>query len=118
MNPWSSAPPTAWLALARPVPDGYGPAVRVAFLGLGRMGRHMAAHVVRAGHETTVWNRSPGRADELVSLGAREETTVADAVGDAEVVVMMLADPASSRAVLDAVADAAPGRPWSSTPLR
>lgn len=67
----------------------------------------MATHVVRAGHETTVWNRSPGKADDLVSLGAREASSVSDAVADAEVVVMMLADPAASEAVLHAVADAA-----------
>jgi 3-hydroxyisobutyrate dehydrogenase len=74
--------------------------MRVAFLGLGRMGRLMAAHVVRAGHETTVWNRTAGKADELVALGAREATSVADAVGGAEVVVTMLFGPDAVRAVL------------------
>ncbi len=82
--------------------------MRVAFVGLGRMGQRMAAHVVRAGHETVVWNRSPGRADSLLALGAREADTVAAAVSDAEIVVMMLADPASSRAVLEEVVSAAP----------
>ena len=36
--------------------------MRVAFLGLGRMGLAMAAHVATADHELTVWNRSPGKA--------------------------------------------------------
>ncbi|MDP9434569.1 MAG: NAD(P)-binding domain-containing protein, partial [Actinomycetota bacterium] len=44
----------------------------VAFLGLGRMGAAMAAHVLPAGHRLTVWNRSPGRAAALVAAGARE----------------------------------------------
>jgi 3-hydroxyisobutyrate dehydrogenase-like beta-hydroxyacid dehydrogenase len=82
--------------------------MRIAFLGLGRMGQRMAAHVVTAGHQTTVWNRSPGRAEPLVALGAREAVSIADAVSEAEVVVMMLADPQSSHDVLDDVAASAP----------
>ena len=35
--------------------------MRVAFLGLGIMGRPMAANLVKAGHEVTVWNRTPGK---------------------------------------------------------
>lgn len=81
--------------------------MRIAVLGLGRMGQRMAAHVVRGGHQTTVWNRSRGRAAPLVALGATEAGGVGDAVADADVVVMMLADPASSEAVLADVARAA-----------
>ena len=40
--------------------------MRAAFLGMGRMGVAMAAHVVQAGHELHVWNRTPGRAGALV----------------------------------------------------
>ncbi|MDQ1711939.1 MAG: 3-hydroxyisobutyrate dehydrogenase [Frankiaceae bacterium] len=83
-------------------------AVRVAFLGLGRMGAPMAAHVARAGHELTVWNRTPGRATDLVALGAREAANVADAVRDAEVVVTMLFGPDAVREVLGQVAEAVP----------
>lgn len=82
--------------------------MRVAFLGLGRMGAPLATHVVRAGHQTTVWNRSPGKADGLVALGAREAGSVADAVRDAEVVVTMLFGPEAVRAVLAEVAEHAP----------
>jgi 3-hydroxyisobutyrate dehydrogenase len=82
--------------------------MRVAFLGLGRMGQRMAAHVVRAGHETRVWNRSPGRDHDLLALGATGADTLAEAVGDAEVVVMMLSGPASTDAVLHQVVTAAP----------
>lgn len=82
--------------------------MRVAFLGLGRMGAPMAAHVARAGHDLTVWNRTPGRAADLVALGAREAANVADAVRDAEVVVTMLFGPDAVRDVLAQVADAAP----------
>lgn len=82
--------------------------MRVAFLGLGRMGRAMAAHVLAADHELTVWNRSPGKADELVGAGATEAASVADAVRTAEAVVLMLYGPDSVREVLPQVLAAAP----------
>src|SRR3954447_9201283 len=82
--------------------------MRVAFLGLGRMGVAMARHVVEAGHELHVWNRTPGRAAELVAAGAVEEKTVADAVSEADAVVLMLFGPDSVREVLQDVLAAAP----------
>jgi 3-hydroxyisobutyrate dehydrogenase-like beta-hydroxyacid dehydrogenase len=83
--------------------------MKVAFLGLGRMGAPMAAHVVKAGHDLTVWNRTPGKAAELVELGATEAKSVASAVTGAEVVVLMLFGPDAVRAVLKDVIDNAPG---------
>ncbi|HVF04251.1 MAG TPA: NAD(P)-dependent oxidoreductase [Frankiaceae bacterium] len=79
--------------------------MRVAFLGLGRMGVPMAAHVGRAGHDLTVWNRTPKPG---AVPGAREAASVADAVNDAEVVVTMLFGPDAVREVLAEVATAAP----------
>ena len=81
--------------------------MRVAFLGLGRMGVLMARHVLDAGHELHVWNRTPGKAGELVDAGATEAKTVADAVSGAEAVVVMLFGPDSVREVLPEVLDAA-----------
>jgi 3-hydroxyisobutyrate dehydrogenase len=83
--------------------------MRVAFLGLGRMGVPMAAHVARAGHDLTVWNRSPGKAAPLLELGATESRSVPAAVSGAEVVVLMLFGPAAVRAVLADVVAHAPG---------
>ncbi|HEV2889665.1 MAG TPA: NAD(P)-dependent oxidoreductase [Frankiaceae bacterium] len=82
--------------------------MRVAFLGLGRMGAAMAAHVARAGHDLTVWNRTPGRAAPLVGLGAREARSIAEAVEGAEAVVTMLFGPDAVREVLDEVRQHAP----------
>ena len=48
--------------------------MRVAFLGLGRMGSAMARHVLEAGHDLTVWNRTSGKADDLVQAGAKRGT--------------------------------------------
>jgi 3-hydroxyisobutyrate dehydrogenase len=82
----------------------------VAFLGLGRMGVLMAAHVLAAGHDLVVWNRTPGRAGDLVAAGAREAADVADAVAAADRVVLMLFGPDSVREVLaEVVQHARPG---------
>src|SRR5438093_11465666 len=73
--------------------------MKVGFIGLGHMGTGMAASLLRAGHEVTVYNRTPGKAHGLVEQGARAAAGVADACrGDA--VVTMLAD---DGAVEDAV---------------
>src|SRR3954468_9288623 len=77
--------------------------MRVAFLGLGRMGVRMAKHVLDAGHELVVWNRSPGKAGELVAAGAREAKTPAEATADADVAVLMLFGPDSVREVLPSI---------------
>lgn len=73
---------------------------RVAFLGLGAMGRPMAARLLAAGHDLRVWNRSPGRDDALVAAGAHRVATPADACGGAEVAITMLFDAAALEEVL------------------
>src|ERR1700757_4869908 len=62
--------------------------MRVAFLGLGIMGRSMASNLVKAGNEVTVWNRTPGKEVE----GAKTAQTPAEAAQGAEVVWMCVAD--------------------------
>jgi len=69
----------------------------IGFIGLGNMGRGMAANLVKAGHRVTVYNRSPGKAEALVQQGATAAGSVAEA-SNAEVVFTMLAD---DRAVED-----------------
>jgi len=81
----------------------------VALLGLGRMGVPLATHLVRAGHQLTVWNRTPGKAAPLLELGATEARSVADAVSGAEVVVVVLFGPDAVRAVLPEVVKHASG---------
>jgi 3-hydroxyisobutyrate dehydrogenase-like beta-hydroxyacid dehydrogenase len=70
--------------------------MRVAFLGLGIMGRSMAANLVKAGHEVAVWNRSAGKDVE----GARSAASPADAATGAEVVWMCLSDTKAVESVL------------------
>jgi 3-hydroxyisobutyrate dehydrogenase len=75
--------------------------MNIAFLGLGRMGRVLAAHV-GAEHDLTVWNRSPGGAGDLVAAGARLAATPAEAVEGAEVVITALFGPDAVREVVTA----------------
>ena len=84
--------------------------VQVSVLGLGAMGSALAAALVKAGHETTVWNRSPGKADELVAQGATVAATAAEAVGASPVVIACLFDHASVHEVLDPIAGRLAGR--------
>ncbi|MDQ6726712.1 MAG: NAD(P)-dependent oxidoreductase [Actinomycetota bacterium] len=72
----------------------------IAFCGLGQMGTPMAGRVLDAGHDLTVWNRTPERADPLVDRGARRAGSAADAASGAEVVVTMLADPGALEEVV------------------
>jgi len=71
----------------------------VGFIGLGRMGKAMAANLLRAGHRLCVWNRSAAPARELEALGARIAPEPA-AAADAEVLMTMLADDEVHRDVL------------------
>ena len=69
--------------------------MKIAYLGMGTMGRGMAGNLIKAGHDVTVWNRSPERAADLVSRGAKQAASVADAVNGAEVVMYCLSDDAA-----------------------
>jgi 3-hydroxyisobutyrate dehydrogenase len=65
---------------------------RIGFVGLGTMGAAMAGHLARAGYPLTVWNRTPGRAGELVALGATEASTPAELATASDVVVICVSD--------------------------
>jgi 3-hydroxyisobutyrate dehydrogenase-like beta-hydroxyacid dehydrogenase len=70
--------------------------MRVAFLGLGIMGRPMAVNLAKAGHQLTVWNRTPGKHVE----GARLATSPAEAARGAEVVWICVSDTRAVESVL------------------
>ena len=73
--------------------------MKVGLIGLGNMGSGMAANLLKAGHEVTVYNRTPGKAQALVAQGARQAAKVADACrGDA--VITMLADDGAVESVI------------------
>ena len=52
--------------------------MKVGFIGLGHMGAGMAGNLIKAGHEVTVYNRTPEKAQALVAAGARIAAAKAD----------------------------------------
>jgi 2-hydroxy-3-oxopropionate reductase len=64
--------------------------VPISFLGTGLMGRPMAMNLIRAGYQLTVWNRTASKAADLISAGARLANSPAEAVREAQAVVLML----------------------------
>ena len=88
---------------------------RVTLIGTGLMGSPMARNLMAAGHDVTVWNRSPDRAQPLADEGARLASDPADAVSGAAFVITMLSDGfASGALVADSAVQAAlsPGAIW------
>jgi 3-hydroxyisobutyrate dehydrogenase-like beta-hydroxyacid dehydrogenase len=73
---------------------------RVGVVGLGTMGAAMAANLRAAGHQTTVWNRTAGRAGPLTEAGAREASDPAELAHDSDVVVISVSDTPDVEAVL------------------
>ncbi|SFQ44990.1 3-hydroxyisobutyrate dehydrogenase [Actinomadura madurae] len=64
----------------------------VTVIGLGLMGRALAGAFLRAGHPTTVWNRTASKAEQLVAEGARLAPTVGDALEASSVAIVCLTD--------------------------
>jgi 3-hydroxyisobutyrate dehydrogenase len=73
---------------------------RIGFVGLGTMGASMAANLLRAGAQVTVWNRTPGRAAGLVEMGAREGSSPTDVAAQSEIVVICVSDTPDVASVL------------------
>ena len=64
------------------------------------MGLPMSRNLMAAGHDLTVWNRSPARAAPLVTEGAKTAATAAEAIAGAEVIITMLSDGYATQALL------------------
>src|SRR5437868_15348482 len=70
--------------------------MRIAFLGLGIMGKPMAQNLVKAGHEVKVWNRSSGKSVD----GAHSASSPKEAARDAEIVWLCVSDTKAVEEVL------------------
>jgi 3-hydroxyisobutyrate dehydrogenase-like beta-hydroxyacid dehydrogenase len=90
--------------------ERFGPPVPVTIIGLGAMGTALAGAYLAAGHPTTVWNRTPGRADDLVARGAVELHEVAGAVAASPLVIVCVLDYPAVREVLDPIGAVLSGR--------
>lgn len=73
----------------------------VAFLGIGLMGKPMAARLLQAGYRVIAWNRSASRVEPLLVLGAQQAATPAAAVQRADIVFTMLEDGAAVAQVIE-----------------
>ena len=73
--------------------------MRVAFLGLGKMGAGMASRLIAAGHAVSVYNRTAERTAPFAKLGARVATSPSSAAQKADIIIGMTADDESSRAM-------------------
>ncbi|MEV6558629.1 NAD(P)-binding domain-containing protein [Nocardia sp. NPDC051756] len=82
----------------------------VTILGLGAMGQALAARLLKGGHPTTVWNRTPGKDADLVAAGAVGTASVAEAVQAGGPIIVVLFDHASVHATLDPVVGELSGR--------
>lgn len=72
--------------------------MKIGFIGLGQMGRGMAARLIERGYRVTVWNRTRSAAEPFLAQGARIAERPREAL-DADVVITMLADDAAVEAV-------------------
>lgn len=76
------------------------PATKLAFIGLGIMGKPMAGHLLAAGFDLTVHTRSKSKADDLIAKGAKWADTPAAAAAGADVVLICVTDTPDVKAVL------------------
>jgi 3-hydroxyisobutyrate dehydrogenase-like beta-hydroxyacid dehydrogenase len=74
--------------------------MHIAVFGMGRMGRAMAGRLLTQGHHVTIWNRTPGRAPELLDMGACEALSIAEGGSSVDAVLISLADDHAVRSVL------------------
>jgi 3-hydroxyisobutyrate dehydrogenase-like beta-hydroxyacid dehydrogenase len=75
--------------------------MRIGFLGLGTMGEPIANNLRKAGHDVTVWNRSPAKADHIVSKGGKLARTPRECASGKDLVFTCVSDEKALDAVLD-----------------
>lgn len=75
--------------------------MRIGFLGLGTMGEPIANNLRKSGHEVTVWNRTPAKADHIVSKGGKLAKTPKDCAAGKDLVFTCVSDERALEAVLD-----------------
>ncbi|WP_247828340.1 NAD(P)-dependent oxidoreductase [Arthrobacter antioxidans] len=74
--------------------------MKIALLGVGRMGHELGMHLLQAGHEVTAWNRTAGAVDRLHHAGAARAGSAQAAVQDADVVMTVFFGPDAVREVV------------------
>ena len=74
--------------------------MKIGFIGLGIMGKPMAANLIKAGYTPYVYNRSLGPVTELTALGAVACQNAQEVAGQSEIVFLMLPDTPDVETVL------------------
>ncbi|MGH7085391.1 MAG: NAD(P)-dependent oxidoreductase, partial [Acetobacteraceae bacterium] len=115
-NPVHGGRRTALIMIATASTEGGGIAMRIGFVGLGTMGRHMAANLQSAGHSLTVHDRDRSRVAPHLANGARWAASPAEAAAGAEIVFTSLPGPSEVEAVglgeNGIIAGLRQGAPW------
>jgi len=73
--------------------------MKIGYAGMGIMGRGMAGNLLRAGHDVTVWNRTPGRCDELAAAGAAVAASPSELAATCDVTMVCVSDTPDVEAV-------------------
>ncbi|MEM6690475.1 MAG: NAD(P)-dependent oxidoreductase [Planctomycetota bacterium] len=79
--------------------NDYPSQLKIGWIGTGVMGQSMAGHLLGAGHELTVMNRTPAKAQKLVDEGAKRVSTPSEAAEGNDVVFTMVGYPDDVREV-------------------
>ncbi len=72
--------------------------MRVGIAGIGRMGSAIAVRLLARGHEVTVWNRSPAKAQPISDAGARVAPTARELAAGVDIVLTVLTDASAIQA--------------------
>jgi 3-hydroxyisobutyrate dehydrogenase-like beta-hydroxyacid dehydrogenase len=77
---------------------------KIAFIGVGRMGSSMAARLIAAGHQLTIYDPVAAAAAPLAALGAKVASSVAEAASASAVAMASVPGPADARETARAIA--------------
>ena len=66
--------------------------MKIGYAGMGIMGRGMAANLLQAGYDVTVWNRTPERTDELAAAGAVVAASPAELAAACDIIMICVSD--------------------------
>jgi 3-hydroxyisobutyrate dehydrogenase len=80
--------------------EGITVSERIGFIGLGIMGRGMAANLLKAGFSVRVWNRTASRIDALVAAGAEAGASPADVAANSDIIITCVSDTPDVEAVV------------------
>lgn len=64
--------------------------MKITFIGMGLMGIPMAKNILKNGFDLMVYNRTSGKTEELIALGARESCDIIEATRESDVIITMV----------------------------